>query len=264
MADRVAPGTIGVHAGHPILLRADPRVLAHRHAGPGGLVEAEQRELRVGVVADAAALVLLVAPRAGGRPLLHLGPFQPPHIAFQDGSIGLRREHRQDHGLQRHGVGFVGFLGPHPAQRPRQRRVGGRHAGVGQRQHHQRRGPSRLVAGTHRFPGAVRLLLLEEVVAGLVDRPLDVGRAQRAGRGGRHRRSGREDARQQGRGPQRMVEQSLARAGIHGWFPCRPNLPAADPRDRITFDDAAACAGDKPAASVAWFAALRVTPDTDG
>ena len=202
VADGVAPGAVGVRAALPVLLGAGPGLVAHVHAGPGSLVEREQRELRVGVVADPGPLVLAVRPGSGRRALLHLRPFEPAHVALEDRPVGLGREQRECQGLQRDRVGGVGLLAAEPAEPALHRPLVGADTRVRKREHHEAGLADGLVVGRH-GPRAVGPLLLEQPVAGPLDRPLNrlgaqrrpalLGRCQRKREHrGEHRQAGRQ------------------------------------------------------------------------
>ena len=173
VADGVAPRAVGIGARRPVLLGPGPDLAANTDAGLVGLVQREQCELGVGIVAG--SLVGAIRPGACRRSLRHLRPLQPVDIAFEDGAVGVGREHRQYERLQGDGVGLVGLLPPQPVEAALHGEMAAVDARIGQRQHDQRRGAHPRLLRAHRaLPGAIRLLLTDQPVAGLLDSPLDL------------------------------------------------------------------------------------------
>ena len=187
VADGVAPRPVAVGAGDPVSVGPLPDVWPHADTRPIGLVQRQEGELGIRVVAG--ALGGAVRPRSRRRPLRHLRALQPFHVAGQDRPVGVGGEHGEHERLQRNGVGFLRLLAAQPVERPLHGELVGVDPGVGQRQHHQRRRADPGIVGAHRaFPRTVGLLLSDQPVAGLLDRPLDLlGRRRRllaAGRPG--------------------------------------------------------------------------------
>ena len=81
----VAPRSVGILASLPILFGQPPCSVLGRHADALGLVQRQQGELGIGVVARAAAHAG-IRPRPGIPPLADLRVFQPLHAA--GGSAG--------------------------------------------------------------------------------------------------------------------------------------------------------------------------------
>ena len=101
----VAPRAVGILGFLPMIQRQPPGFVVHRHAGPLGLVQTQQGELRVRVVADVRSARLGVRPHSGPRPVFDLLLFQPFGIAPDQDQVPLRLGGAKHHRLQRAGVG---------------------------------------------------------------------------------------------------------------------------------------------------------------
>ncbi len=191
----VAPRAVEVLGFLPMPLGQNPGAGIGRHADPFRLVQGQQRELRVGVVAVAHAGI---RPRPLVIPFGNLRALQPFHVAVQQRPVLVRRGAGEDHRLQ---GDDVGPLGPDLAEMIEgllHRRVVRLDAGVQQGQGHQ--GADAAGHAEHVGPGAVGLLLPLEIAHASVDRLADLlggdfrphGRYDQSDQGDRNRRDGAE------------------------------------------------------------------------
>lgn len=93
----ISPRSVRVLTAFPISLGQAPRSVAYRHSGALGLMQAQQGELTVGVVA---AAVLRIRPCSFIGSFQYLYAFQPPHIAADKQEIFLWFGPGENHRLQ--------------------------------------------------------------------------------------------------------------------------------------------------------------------
>ncbi len=167
----VSPGAVlFILAILPILLGQLPRPLVGHNADALGLVECQQGELAVRVVAGGAAQVG-ITPRPFVQPLDGLDLLQPFHVVEDQLAVSFRHGPGKDHRLQRDDVGFVGLDRAEVVERLLYPLVVRLHAGVQKGQSTQRSNSTR---HGHVGPGAVVALLLQQVGRATVDCLVDL------------------------------------------------------------------------------------------
>jgi len=101
------PRAVGVLTVFPILLGQPPRLLLGHHADALGLVQGQQRELAIRLVAVGAAHAG-IGPRPLEGTFDDLRALQPLHVVEDQLAVSVRLGPSEDHRLQRDDVGFLG------------------------------------------------------------------------------------------------------------------------------------------------------------
>jgi hypothetical protein len=153
VAGHVSPGAVVVLRRAPIVGGELPGFAADLGADALGIVQGQNGELGVAVVAAGAG----IGPRALPLAFFDLMAFQPDDIAANEQHVLFGLGGAQDHRLQRDGVRFVRFERAEIDKGFSHRRIVDADTGIQQRQRTQRRDAA-VVAG-HFGPAAARQLL---------------------------------------------------------------------------------------------------------
>jgi len=101
----IGPRTVLALGPFEIRERQLPDRRIDRRSGPFGLVQAEQRELRVRIIA--ATFARRVTPHARRRASADLGRFEPARVARDQEAVLFRFGRAEDHRLQGRRIGSV-------------------------------------------------------------------------------------------------------------------------------------------------------------
>ncbi len=207
----VSPRAVDILAVLPMFQRQPPDFVVDWHSGPLGLVQAQQGELRIGIVADVRGTRLGIGPHSRPRPLFDLLLLEPPGIATDQMKIFLGLGGAKHHRLQRVGVRRAGMKEAQVDQGLANRLVVRPAATIQQGQRAQR-GQTAPIIGLLGPGPLVGVLQFLQILHAPLDQFADFLRTDRrflGSAGQPHRRRNRHDRNQQRRNPQCTAHRPL-------------------------------------------------------